>query len=101
MTPAAHPEQSSQQAEQSKGLLTEDQAAAHLALCPRTLRKARQSGTLSYVLIGRAVRYTLADLDQFIDNHRRKEAPCLDQTKPKTRARPGRTAQIVPFTARN
>jgi hypothetical protein len=81
-------------------LLTEPQAAAHLAVCPRTLRKARKSGQLHYVLIGRAIRYTLADLAQFIDSHRQEDAPCR-LTSPKPKAHPhGANNVIVPFTRR-
>lgn len=43
-------------------LLTEKEAAQRLSLCTRTLRKARQDGELPYILIGRAVRYAVADL---------------------------------------
>lgn len=51
-------------------LLTEDQAAQALSLCTRTLRKARHQGTLSFVRIGRTVRYTESDLAQFIERSR-------------------------------
>ncbi|WP_406693342.1 helix-turn-helix domain-containing protein [Sphingomonas cannabina] len=51
-------------------LLTEDEAADALKLCPRTLRKQRQAGRLPYVLIGRAIRYTLDDLTQFVESSR-------------------------------
>lgn len=83
-----------------EGLLTEAQAAAHLALCPRTLRKARQQGQLTYILIGRAIRYTLADLAQFIDSHRQQDAPPCPKSPPAKSRNRGRTAEIVPFTAR-
>lgn len=51
-------------------LLTEDQAAQALHVCARTLRKARQSGDLSFVRIGRTVRYSESDLAQFIERSR-------------------------------
>lgn len=84
-------------------LLTEDEAARALKLCKRTLRKARQQGDLAYVLIGRAVRYTLADLQEFIASTTiRQETPC-----PQPRPAPRRTSTprraggvIVPFTQR-
>jgi excisionase family DNA binding protein len=47
-------------------LLTESEAAKRLAVSPRTLRKARQTGNLHYVAIGRSIRYTLSDLESFI-----------------------------------
>jgi hypothetical protein len=59
-------------------LLTEQQAADQLALCPRTLRKARQRGQLPYVLIGRAVHYTSEAMEQFIANAR-QTGPSLKQ----------------------
>lgn len=81
-------------------LFTEDEAAARLAICPRTLRKARQAGRLSYILIGRAVRYSLADLEAFIDSRRRKDQPCINPApRPKAASR-RRSGEIVPFTAR-
>lgn len=51
-------------------LLTEADACQALNLCERTLRDARKSGALPYVLIGRAVRYTLTDLETFIESRR-------------------------------
>ena len=51
-------------------LLTEAEAAAAVRLCPRTLRKERQAGRLTYVRIGRTVRYTTADLESFIEGAR-------------------------------
>ena len=93
-------------------LLTEAEAADRLRLCQRTLRKARQEGLLHSVLIGRAVRYTVADLESFIDALRQQvPAPCLKQEpSPLPRAQPARkgrgasarqSAAIIPFTARS
>lgn len=83
-------------------LFTEAQAAAHLSLCPRTLRKAREAGDLTYVLFGRAIRYTLADLEAFIDSRRTRSTPCTQPSPIKTKAQPRRNCGqvIVPFTAR-
>jgi len=47
-------------------LLRERDAAAQLAVCPRTLRKWRQDGDIEYVLIGRSIRYNITDLERFI-----------------------------------
>lgn len=83
-------------------LLTEMEAADHLRLSIRTLRKARQEGTLRYVLIGRAVRYTVDDLESFVDSHRKVSAPCpKPDLGPRSRARSCKAAAIIPFTARN
>lgn len=87
-------------------LLTEAEAAERLRLCPRTLRKARHAGELHYVLIGRAVRYTVADLESYIETLRQKvPAACLQPT-PLPNTRKGRSKRnrapgvIIPFTAR-
>ena len=86
-------------------LLTEVEAAERLRLCTRTLRKARAEGLLHFVLIGRAVRYTVADLESFIDALRQQvPAPCLptsQQPASKAHGKRARTSGvIVPFTAR-
>jgi hypothetical protein len=47
-------------------LLTEPEAAEIFRLHPRTLRNARLSGQLTYVRIGRSVRYTVPDLHAFL-----------------------------------
>jgi len=47
-------------------LLTEAEAARVLRLHPRTLRKARNSGSLTHIRIGRSVRYTIGDLNAFL-----------------------------------
>ncbi|WP_100867069.1 helix-turn-helix domain-containing protein [Novosphingobium kunmingense] len=51
-------------------LLTEAEAASRLRLCPRTLRKARQDGELSWVQFGRKVLYSETDLAAFIEKAR-------------------------------
>lgn len=80
-------------------LLTETEAAERLRLCPRTLRKARAAGLLHYVLIGRSVRYTVADLESYIDALRQKAAPCPAQTTPARTTR-RKSGKIIPFTRR-
>jgi hypothetical protein len=83
-------------------LLTEPEAAERLRICTRTLRKARQSGLLHYVLIGRAVRYTVADLESYIDRLRQVQPAC-PPSGPTRRIskRSSRAGEIVPFTVRN
>ena len=51
-------------------LLTEAEAAGKLRLCPRTLRKYRKSGDLDFILFGGAIRYSLPDLERFVDERR-------------------------------
>lgn len=81
-------------------LLTEAEAAEALRLCTRTLRKARQEGRLTYVLIGRAVRYTMSDLDTFISEARQDNRRCEPATTTR-RAIRRKSATIVPFSQRN
>ncbi len=84
-------------------LLTEVEAAERLRLCTRTLRKARKDGALHYILIGRAVRYTVADLESFVERLRKVEPACLPPKPPRTKAAPQRGGGdvIVPFRERN
>lgn len=77
-------------------LLTEPEAAEALKVCTRTLRKARQEGLLSYVLIGRAVRYTMSDLERFVERGRQEGV----WRKPQARRSVRKQGEIVPFTAR-
>ena len=77
-------------------LLTEDEAAQALKVCTRTLRQARKDGRLTYVLIGRCVRYTMDDLADFIATSRQDTMPKKRAVK-RASDRPGK---IVPFTAR-
>ncbi|WP_324262521.1 helix-turn-helix domain-containing protein [Altererythrobacter sp. H2] len=79
-------------------LLTEPQAAKALQVCVRSLRKARQDGRLTYVLIGKSVRYTMEDLRGFIEASRQDAKPCRKPT-PRTNAG-NRAGNIVPFTER-
>ncbi len=84
-------------------LLTEAEAADRLRLCTRTLRKERQAGRLRYVLIGRAVRYTVEDLESYVEQLRQVQPAC-PPVQPTRRIsvsrRPGDRV-IVPFTERN
>jgi len=83
-------------------LLTEPEAAQRMRVCTRTLRRARHEGQLHYVLIGRSVRYTLADLESYIDRLRQVQPACPPQDPPRRTSQPsGRRGVIVPFTERN
>jgi excisionase family DNA binding protein len=48
-------------------LLSEEQAAALLGVSDRTLRKERQAGRLPYIMIRRVIRYSAADLNDYIE----------------------------------
>ncbi|WP_446745933.1 helix-turn-helix domain-containing protein [Sphingomonas sp. OTU376] len=82
-------------------LLTEEQAAERLSLCTKTLRKERKAGRLPYILIGRAVRYTLDDLESFIARAR-QDTPACQSTSRKTRRTSNTTSsgKVLAFTAR-
>lgn len=53
-------------------LLTTDQAAGILALSRRSVQEHVASGDLGCVKIGRAIRFTAADLQEFVDRNRRR-----------------------------
>lgn len=83
-------------------LLTEIEAAERLRVCTRTLRKARHSGLLHYVLIGRTIRYTLTDLESYIERLRQAQPECPPHRPTRRSTSPQkRSGVIVPFTARN
>lgn len=83
----------------AQALLTEPEAAEALHLCTRTLRKARKEGRLTYVLIGRAVRYTMADLNDFIEAHKMTDATA-NTPKPRATTKAVQAGNIVPFSQR-
>ncbi|TAJ73015.1 MAG: DNA-binding protein [Sphingobium sp.] len=84
-------------------LLTEKEAAQRLSLCTRTLRKARQDGELPYILIGRAVRYAVADLESYIERLRQVQPACQPaQRAPRISGpRPKGGGVIIPFSERS
>ena len=63
-------------------LLTEAEAAERLKVCTRTLRKARKSGQLTFVQMGRVIRYDESDLAQFIERHR--QCPSISAKAPRS-----------------
>lgn len=80
-------------------LLTELEAAELLRIHSKTLQKARQSGQLPFVRIGRCVRYMIPDLHAFIA----AATVSNDMPVPATRRalKGGRSpAAIKPFTQR-
>ena len=62
---------------QTREYLTEDEAAAHVHLNPRTLSNWRSAGRgPRYLKAGGRVRYLREDLDRWLDAHAREpEAP--------------------------
>lgn len=63
-------------------LLTEQEAAEALRVCARTLRKERKAGRLSYISIRGAIRYTNADLAEYIEKAR--QCPSTSEKAPRT-----------------
>lgn len=82
-------------------LLTEPEAAERLRLCTRTLRKARHEGLLRCILIGRAVRYTVEDLESYVEQLRQVQPPCPSAQPTRVRTVPKRGGVIIPFSERN
>jgi len=77
------------------GLKTPTQAAAKLGCSIKTLDGHVASGALRYVIIGhgkkrRRIRFTDADLNEFIINQARKDVPC-----PSIRTRARRTGNLT------
>lgn len=82
-------------------LLTEQEAADRLRICARQLRKARQEGRLHYVLNGRSIRYTIDDLESFVDSLRQVEPQCHPApSSRRTIGRKQRGGQVIPFKVR-
>lgn len=82
-------------------LLTHDEAAAYLRVCPKTLRSLRQRGLIRYVAVtARKIFYRPEDCDAYL-------ASCvrMDEQRPEPRVRgrsigKRRSGNIVPFSAR-
>src|SRR5262252_4531956 len=90
------------------GLLTPAEAARKLRCSVKTLRAHVAAGDLRYVTIGQGkkrprIRFTDADLDEFIANRTRKDAPC-PSTRTRTVDRLISTTtskcEVIGFTAR-
>lgn len=80
-------------------LLTEPQVADLLQTSERSVRKARNEGRLSYVMLGRMVRYRIADVDAFVERSVVQNDTGSGATRRSTRA-PRRVGKIVTFSAR-
>jgi hypothetical protein len=91
-----------------EGLRTADEAAAKLRCSIKTLRGHVRSGALRYVVTGHGIKrphkmFTDADIDEFIANQTRKEAPasCPSLRTPARRSS-GTTSrsEVIAFSAR-
>lgn len=80
-------------------LLTHDEAAARLRVCPKTLRSIRQRGLIRYVAVTpRKILYRAEDCDAYLES-------CLTSEvhRPTERRKPRNLrgqANVVSFTAR-
>ena len=54
-------------------LMTSKQAAEYLCICERKLWGLSKSGRIQTVRIDRAVRFDIADLDSFIEQHKKRK----------------------------
>jgi hypothetical protein len=88
-------------------LLTQREAAARIGIAEKTLRGHVDSGALRYVLIGHGTKrprkmFAASDLQEFIANQTRKDAPVWQSSKTKVRHSGDTTSrsEIIGFTAR-
>ena len=77
-------------------LLTEAEVAEALGIRPRTLRRCRQSGEIAFVQFGRSIRYTTAEVNEFVN--RATVANDCRPTRSTQRTSTRTTANIIPFS---
>ena len=75
------------------GLLKEADAATWLGISPRTMRKLRRDGQVHYILIRTAIRYSLSDLQSYVE--RARQCPSIKEKAPRS----GGTASPSPTVA--
>lgn len=82
-------------------LLSEEEAAARLLVCPRTLRRLRMAGEIRYVaLAGRRIAYRLEDCLAYIESRLKLETPSQAIPRPRNRQKRNSGANVLSFTAR-
>lgn len=75
-------------------LHTEKEAAKSLGLSPVTLKRERRRGQIEYTLLGvRGIRYTQAQLDEYLERGRRRNATATPATV--ATAAPKRTSAVA------
>jgi hypothetical protein len=80
-------------------LLTHEEAAAHIHVCPRTLRSLRQQGLIPYVAVtARKKLYRVEDLDAYVAGRVTTEVYQPTQRRRGSRLRCSQN--VVSFTAR-
>ena len=77
-------------------LLAEAEAAEALRIRPRTLRKCRQSGEIAFIRFGRSIRYSAAEVNEFVG--RATVANDRSPTKSTRRVPTRAIATIIPFS---
>lgn len=81
-------------------LLTHDQAAARLRVCPKTLRQLRQQGLIRYVAVTqRKIFYRPEDCDAYLESRVRVDVPA-EPTRRRGLHRLRTGPNVVSFTAR-
>lgn len=71
-----------------------------MRLSARTLRKARKAGDLRCILIGRSVRYTVEDLESYVEQLRQVQPACPAHST-RVRSVSNRSGVVIPFSERN
>jgi len=81
------------------GLLTHDQAAAHIRVCEKTLRSLRQQGLIPYVAVTKRKKlYRVEDLDAYLAAQVTREV--YQPTERRRDKRLRNAPNVVSFTAR-
>jgi excisionase family DNA binding protein len=86
-------------------LLTLDEAAQHLNVTADQVTAFVQDGELRYINVGRGkkrprVRFTIEDLDEFIETRRRRDVACQSTKNPTHRSTTSTSkSEVIGFTA--
>lgn len=84
---------------QAGALLTPEEAAAYLRVCPKTLRSIRQRGLIRYVAVtSRKIFYRLEDCEAYLASCSRMEAAQPTERRGRNKLRAG--DNVVSFSAR-
>jgi hypothetical protein len=82
-----------------RGLLTPDEAAAHLRVCVKTLRQLRQAGLIRYVAVTpRKIFYRPEDCDAYLESCAKVETSSPTHRRRAQRLRAD--TNVVSFSAR-
>jgi hypothetical protein len=87
------------------GLLSADEAAQHLNITPDQVKGFAQDGDLHYIDVSRGkkrprMRFTIEDLNEFIERRKRRDTACLSTGKATHRSTTSTSgAAVTGFTA--